>query len=140
MRKCGDCTVCCTLSVVPDYDKKAGELCVKCVGGGCQVYGSHPQVCKDFECAYYQAGKDVKLRPDKCGVMFLKKTDRIFCGILAPGIQTTGMAIRQVQSLNDQGYSVVMMKIGERPHIRLAHGHDSAEIYQEYSETLNGNL
>lgn len=139
MRNCGNCSVCCTVCVVPDFDKKAGEHCIK-NGNGCQVYGNHPQVCKDFECAYYQGGNDLELRPDKCGVMFFKKNERIFCGVVNPDKAPTALARGQVSSLNDQGYSVVMMKIGEKVHIMLANNHDAKEIYSEYVGILNGNL
>ena len=62
--ECGECTVCCILSVVSELNKKAGEQCINCVNNGCKIYGKHPQVCKDFECAYFQGGSDIELRPD----------------------------------------------------------------------------
>lgn len=143
--ECGDCTVCCTLSVVKELKKKAGELCFNCVDNGCKVYGNHPQVCKDFECAYLQAGNDIELRPDKCGIMFVKKNERIFTGMLVPGMEISSTGIGQIVSFKEQGYSVVMLKIGEKPHIELAEGHNShlheKEIYKEYINLLmNGNV
>ena len=140
MPNCDECTVCCTLCVVPELNKGVGEYCVKCNVGGCQIYGTHPRSCKDFECAYYQGGSNVELRPDKCGMMFFKKNERIFCAILVQGKQATALAGGQIRSLNKQGYSVVMLKIGEKPHIVLADGHIHRKIYKEYMELLSGDI
>jgi hypothetical protein len=139
--ECGDCTACCTLSAVSELNKKAGEHCVHCINNGCAIYGKHPQVCKDFECAFLQGGTNIELRPDKCGVMFFKKSDRIFCGMPVPGVAVTDLAKGQINSFLGQGYSVVLLKIGERPHIKLAEGHDENEVYEEYMNLLtNGNV
>lgn len=141
MNACGDCTACCTLSVVPQLNKKAGEHCFHCVNNGCDIYGRHPQVCKDFNCAYIQAGPNIELRPDKCGVMFFKKSDRIFCGTLVPGVPVSDLAKAQIASFKNQGYSVVMLKLGERPHLEIAKGYNEDEIYKEYINLLtDGNI
>jgi len=139
--ECGDCTACCTLSVVEELNKKAGQECIFCVNKGCQIYGEHPKVCKDFECAYLQGGSNIELRPDKSGVMFVKKNERIFSGILVPGVPVSDLAKGQIASFKKQGYSVVMLKLGEKPHIELAKGHKQGEIYKEYVNLLiHGNL
>lgn len=138
---CGDCTICCTLSAVPELNKKAWEQCTHCVNNGCAIYGNHPQICKDFECAYLQGGNNIELRPDKCGVMFFKKSERIFCGALMPGMVVSDSAKRQIASFKAQGYSAVLLKSGERVHIELAEGHDGKEIYNEYvNGVIDGNL
>jgi len=139
--ECGECTVCCTLSAVPELNKKAWEQCFNCVDNGCEIYGKHPQVCKDFECAYLQGGRDVKFRPDKCGVMFWKKSKRIFCGAAMPGVPIADLALKQIGSFKNQDYSVILLKPGEKPHIELAKGHNEKEIYEEYINLLrNGNV
>jgi hypothetical protein len=139
--ECGDCTACCTLSVVPELNKKVGEHCLHCVNDGCEIYGNHPQACKDFECAFFQGGTNKELRPDRCGVMFVKRNERIFSGMLVPDTSISDVAKKQIVSFKEQGYSVVLLKLGERPHIEVAEGHDKKEIYQEYVNILtNGNL
>ena len=124
MMECGECTVCCTLSVVDELNKKAWERCFNCIGNGCSIYGKHPQVCKDFECAYLQGGNNIELRPDKCGVMFWKKSERIFCGAMMPGVPITDVVLKQIASFKNQGYSLVLLKIGEKPYIELSEGHN----------------
>lgn len=139
--ECGDCTACCILSFVKELDKKAGEKCIHCVNNGCQIYGNHPQSCKDFKCAYLQAGKTVELRPDKCGMMFFKKNEQIFVGAYVPDKEITDMAKGQVQSLKEQGYSVVLLKVGERPFILPTEGRRQSEVYEEYIKMLeDGNV
>lgn len=139
--ECGDCTACCTLSVVPELNKKAWEQCSLCVNNGCGIYGKHPQVCKDFECAFLQSGVNPELRPDRCGVMFFKKSETIFCGALVPGVEVSGSAKGQIASFKAQGYSVVLLKQGMKPHIELADGHNADEVYKEYvNGVIHGNV
>jgi len=138
--ECGNCTVCCTVCVIPELNKKAGEHCVNCSGTNCKIWGDHPQTCKEFECAYYQGGNNIELRPDKCGIMFYKRSDRIFIGVVVPDTKVTDLAKAQIASFNKQGYSVIMMKLGENPHIILAEGHTAKEIEEEHRRILNGNL
>lgn len=139
--ECGECTVCCTLSVVKELNKKVGEACNLCISNSCSIYGNHPQVCKDFECAYLQAGANIELRPDKCGVMFSKKSERIFSGMIVPNVPITDLAAKQIISFKKQGYSVVMLKLGKELHIQLADGHDKETIHKEYINLLkDGNV
>lgn len=143
MNICGECTVCCTLSVVEELDKGPGETCKYCVlQKGCSIYEKRPQVCKDFECAYLQAGKDIEMRPDKCGVMFFKNSDRIFTGVLVPGVEVSNKAKGQIESFNKQGISVIVFKLGEsKPIIMNPPEHNKMVIYAEYLTILkNGNI
>ena len=140
---CGECTVCCTLSVVEELDKKAGETCKHCISNSCGIYGQHPEVCKDFECAYLESKiTNVELRPDNCNVMFFKKSDRIFTGAVVPDKPITDIAIKQIESFKQQGYSVVMLKLFKKPHIEVAEGHNKEEIWKEYINSLaiNGHI
>lgn len=72
-RSCGDCTICCeTLKItVPELLKPAGVLCEHCTGGGCSIYETRPQVCREWYCLWRRLGQmpDV-LRPDRLGVVF----------------------------------------------------------------------
>ncbi len=142
MNICGECTACCTLSVVKDLDKGAGVTCKHCVlTQGCSIYADRPKVCKEFECAYLQGGSNIKLRPDKCGIMFVKVNERIFTGIFVPGVEVTDIARGQVNAFRQQGYSVILVKQGEKPHIEVGLGRDKHEVYNEYLELLkNGNI
>jgi hypothetical protein len=139
--KCGECTVCCTLSVVKELDKEAGVTCKHCISKvGCGIYEKRPQDCKDFECAYLESKTDNEaLRPDRCNVMFFKKSDRIFVGAVVPEKPITDIARGQIESFKKQGYSVVMIKLFEKPHIEVAEGYTKEEIWKEYINSLNIN-
>lgn len=139
--RCGECTVCCTLSVVKELNKKPWETCKHCISNvGCGIYGEHPGECKDFECAYLESGtNNISLRPDNCNVMFFKKSDRIFVGAVVPNKPITDIARGQVEAFKNQGVSVVMLKQFQKPHIEAAHGHRKEEIWKEYINLLNIN-
>lgn len=138
---CGECTACCTLSVVKELNKKTWETCSFCKNNKCSIYGNHPKVCKDFECAYLESGANIELRPDKCGIMFIKKSDRIFTGMLVPNTPITDIARKQIVSFNKQGYSVVLLTKDEKPFIVVASGHNEEEIRKEYIKLLkNGDV
>jgi len=142
--ECGECTVCCTLSVVKELNKEAGETCVHCISNkGCSIYNARPQDCRDFACAYLESGIDnVSLRPDKCDVMFFRKTDRIFVGVVVPDKTVSDAARGQIEAFKQQGFSVVMLKLFQRPHIENAKDHDRDEIWKEYLNSLkeHGNI
>ena len=137
MGECGECTVCCTLSHIKELNKKPWDTCGHCIlKKGCGIYKDRPNECKEFECAYYQGGSNIELRPDKCGVMFVKRNNRIFAGILVPDVPVTDTARGQVEAFKQQGYSVILLKKGEGPNIELAPGHNKQEIFKEYINLL----
>lgn len=141
MGECGDCTACCTLSYVKEINKEAWDTCKFCKNNGCSIYNERPQDCRDFECAYLQGANNIELRPDKCGIMFFKKNDRIFCGALVPDVPITDIARGQIEAFKQQGFSVILLKQFAKPLLDLAEGHDKEEIWKEYINSLmNGNV
>ena len=141
MKGCGDCTVCCTLCPVPELNKPRNVLCEHCEVG-CSIYKDRPQSCAEFECAYLQVDNiPESLRPDKCGIMFIKKTNKIFAGYLVPNVEVTNMAKGQINSFQKQGFSVLLFSEKEEvPLIKLADKHETKEIILEYNEAVNGNV
>lgn len=77
MAGCGECTVCCTVMGIEELRKPPGVPCKHLEPGkGCSIYGFRPQECRDFECLWLQTQAmpeplSKKMRPDKCGVMFV---------------------------------------------------------------------
>ena len=141
MHSCEGCTACCSVLKIDALDKPQYTPCIHCEGG-CTIYDTKPKTCSEFECAYLQ-GKNIplSLRPDNCGIIFMKKTDRIFSGLLIPGMEVSDIAKGQIDSFNRQGYSVVLIdQRVSKPHIMLAEGHDGETIYNEYKEYLSGYL
>jgi len=139
--ECGECTACCSVLKIDALDKPAYTPCTHC-NKGCTIHKTKPQTCTEFECGYYQ-GKNIpiELRPDNCGIIFIKKTDRIFSGLIVPGVEVTDIAKGQIKAFNDQGYSVILLKQGANQfHLMLADGHRAEDIYKEYQEYLSGNI
>jgi hypothetical protein len=72
MRKCGECTACCTALEVRELNKEAGEPCNQLLqlGHGCSIYNIRPKSCRDFECVWLQEKLPLDARPDKTGIVF----------------------------------------------------------------------
>jgi len=130
--------------LIEALNKPMNTPCQYVTDKGCSVYNSctKPQTCTEFMCAYLE-GKGIpeELRPDKCGIIFIKHTDRIFSGILIPNNNITIMAKRQIESFNQQGYSVILLSVYEKdPYIKLGINHNKDDIIKEYEDFLNGNI
>lgn len=69
MRNCFTCTVCCTLTRVPELNKPEWSRCDHCIQSGCSIYDNRPESCRNFECSWLIGSVPESLRPDVCGVM-----------------------------------------------------------------------
>jgi len=78
VRKCGDCTVCCTMTSIGDrlingtrLIKEGGKDCplLNNTCTGCSVYEIRPKTCRDFNCSWLQGYGDEKDRPNKNGIL-----------------------------------------------------------------------
>jgi hypothetical protein len=70
-RECGACTVCCVALGIDtrQIQKRTGAPCRHCSGGGCAVYESRPDTCRDFHCGWMQMETlGPQWRPDLSGV------------------------------------------------------------------------
>ena len=71
--------MCCKAMGVPDLKKPPGVWCVHAgdhPGGGCGIYESRPQCCREFNCAWLTDDREVlrdEDRPDRLGVVFWVK-------------------------------------------------------------------
>jgi hypothetical protein len=55
-RACGDCTLCCKVIAVAEFDKLPGVWCPHCVRGkGCGIYETRPTDCRTFFCEWMLA-------------------------------------------------------------------------------------
>lgn len=66
-RRCGECTLCCKLLPVPEFDKLAGVRCAhQRSHKGCAVYGHHPLSCRVWSCVWLSDPDAADLsRPDR---------------------------------------------------------------------------
>ncbi|OGI92483.1 hypothetical protein A2933_01065 [Candidatus Nomurabacteria bacterium RIFCSPLOWO2_01_FULL_46_18] len=87
-RECGSCTACCKTHQILELEKPAGVWCEHCnIGHGCNIYGDHPQGCKDFACEWLNGLLAEADRPDKTKIVLdyldLKDAGRITGRIFA---------------------------------------------------------
>lgn len=109
---------------------------------GCTIYYKKPEICTNFECSYLQAQNvPVELRPDNCGVIFAKTTDRVFSGTLVTGVATTDAAKGQIQAFLMQVYAVVLVSTEkDTPYVMAPKGENPRAMYREYEEAISGNV
>ncbi len=76
-RKCGDCTLCCTVMGVTDLEpvKEAGVRCSHVCSRGCRIYQDRPTTCREFACVWVQGGLPKAMRPDKVAMVFTVTPD-----------------------------------------------------------------
>lgn len=76
-KSCGSCIMCCTALEIAELKKPAGPACPNCIlTGGCKIYASRPQVCRDFECEWLtQRDLPSTMRPDRVGTILMEDDD-----------------------------------------------------------------
>ena len=76
MNVCGDCRACCRALGIEELKKPEWQMCGHAKQGkGCTIYADRPQSCKIYECMWRSSQDDpspwpIKMRPDRCGVIF----------------------------------------------------------------------
>ena len=69
-RRCGSCTLCCKLLIVPEIKKPQDHWCQYCaIGTGCGIYNDRPTSCVDFNCLWLQGYGSEDMKPDKSKVV-----------------------------------------------------------------------
>lgn len=93
-------------------DSPAGELCKHCNDIGCEIFNTAPKDCLIYECAYIQMDKaSINIRPDKCGVIFEKISNKIFIGTIDPNqIKPQKIVMKQISAFLNDGYSVILYR------------------------------
>ena len=76
-KSCGECSLCCSVLEIDELKKPAGPPCPSCRrDGGCEVYATRPQVCRDFECEWLTDRTLTRpFRPDRIGTLFMEAHD-----------------------------------------------------------------
>ncbi len=130
--ECGNCTLCCKELFIPETDSKEGDLCQHCEEGvGCKIYSERPEACQIFECCWKQmkiAAED--LRPDVCGVLFEKYSDRVIVG--STENELSELMLGQIAYFQKEGISVLIVNPNEkRRTFYLADGHTVKSIEED---------
>jgi uncharacterized protein len=76
-KSCGTCVMCCKVLDIEEFNKPAGLLCSNCgIKGGCHIYASRPQVCRDYECLWLtERSYPPTLKPDRIGTLLMDDPD-----------------------------------------------------------------
>lgn len=101
---CGDCKECCTALPVVELNKPMGVRCDHVCENGCGVYANRPESCQTFLCMWLQMPEvKLELRPDKCGVIFERKDEKVAALITG---KVNEYALAQFSEFKKQGFRV----------------------------------
>ena len=80
----------------------------------------------------------VDLRPDNCGIIFDKITNKIIYGILNPEAEASETGKKQIGAFINQGFSVIMASIKEKDNGYFINpAHNKNDIKREFAKHLN---
>jgi len=138
VRVCGECTLCCKLPAVPEFNKPTGEWCRYCnPKKGCQIYTTRPESCKNFQCLWLLNSLPDYLRPDKSGVIFESlPSGKTFIALLNPGRENTWKTSKVkdvIESFLQSGKAVVVSS--KPPQFFVPFGRSIEEVKEELLQT-----
>ena len=133
IRSCGDCTVCCTLCYVPEFDKAEGKKCGHC-DKGCMIYKSRPESCRKYDCAWKKGEMPDSMRPHMCGVM-IEVYPLMVAVMLAPG-HTLQTLSKDVLLALDEYVKAGKPVIATGQFVRLPEGMSPQEAKDRLVETI----
>jgi len=69
-RRCGDCSLCCTVLRVDELGKLGGVSCRhQRAEGGCAIHAARPQICRAYRCMWLKGSFRDADRPDALGAV-----------------------------------------------------------------------
>ena len=125
-KACGECSFCCKVLEIVEFEKPAGRWCEHCQkSGGCGVYETRPAVCRAYECLWKgDRALGAQLRPDRVGVILMEDPDsdeyRAVCDPAKPWPGATLLVFRH--PLADKHW--VQRAGGRKDRHRLFSGHN----------------
>ncbi len=116
-KTCGECSFCCKVLEITELAKPAGAWCAHCrKSGGCGVYATRPNVCRDYECLWKSdRGLSSRLRPDRVGAILMEDPDtdeyRAVCDPAKPLAWRTPLVFKHLVAMAKSG-RIVVAKVG----------------------------
>lgn len=69
-RRCGECSLCCTVLRVDELAKLGGTDCLhQQAGGGCAIHPRRPAICRAYRCLWLRGRFGAADRPDRLGAV-----------------------------------------------------------------------
>ena len=133
MRECGECTLCCTLTFVPELNKQERVTCEHC-DKGCRIYSGRPESCASYKCAWLAGEMSDEMRPDKSHAM-VERYPRMVAVLLEDGYSLNDLektTLREFDQFVDGGLPV----IATGQFARLPRGMSPQEAKQILVETV----
>lgn len=85
-RKCDSCTLCCTVTAVPELKKPQNITCGNC-DNGCKIYDSRPHSCRNFSCGWLRGDLPEEMRPNKIGFLVEIISEKTVLVLVDPNIK-----------------------------------------------------
>jgi len=101
-KRCGQCTLCCTVVPVAEIEKPRNSPCQHLAHGGCGIYAFRPRSCKTWSCAWLVTPTmNASWRPDRCHIVIDVMTDHV---LVTPHGTGRSEAIEVGQIWLEEGY------------------------------------
>ena len=145
MKKCEECTECCSVLPIQEIQKHAGKECPNCIlSAGCSIYRDRPKSCVDFNCNYLDEGMPLELRPDKIGIIFERITPTIMLGtrdFKRMNSWNDPQVFNYIKDLLDYGTSVILTSFSTAPKLYfIVDGRTQEEVLKEAMEEYNKTI
>ena len=122
-RRCGNCSLCCTVAGVQELEKPPFTRCRHLAAGhGCGIYPDRPTACREFKCGWLQGNFDERFRPDKIGA---------YCAFFMSR-EHGAYAVVQVDSriANHKRVRQMIRRLGVLPEVRVIYDDDHGVLFR----------
>ena len=124
-RKCDGCTMCCGEIFEQENLSPAGEVCPNMRRGGCSIYASRPQNCREWGCYWLKDDSIPKfMKPNRCGFVMGRTPDTgEFCLYVDPKRPGAWKDAQVFQWLNERVRPYTDITVIQGNERRILHRH-----------------
>jgi Fe-S-cluster containining protein len=124
--------MCCKVPRIEEISKPAYQWCqhAKPGNGGCAIYETRPDVCRDFRCGWQALDMGPHWKPTKCKMVLVRKRDRqsgerLLTVLLDASYPNAWRRAPYYQELKAQcGQIVIEIIVSDRSHVRMCPDQD----------------
>ena len=133
-RRCGECTLCCTVAACPALQKPERVTCRYCTAAGCSIHEHRPDMCREWECAWLRGDLPESLFPFDVHVVFevLPNVDTVLA-LCEPGHDEAWDTpeVRAVISDYLRRGVAVVINAGKKKHMVIPNGRTRDDVYND---------